>query len=929
MSNNVLLIGPSGCGKSYALRAKLNECDAVFLSLNLNTTYELLVEGIAVDTASNSLLYKTRSGEILKLIDKALRNPDKVYYILMDDIQNVCLSEVLGELYYGFSNRGSTFTLKSGNSTKVPFNIKLIATASTSDIKTQDWRNSITLFDEIQLLDNDKDTYVKVLYDIRKRNENEISDVEFDKLVDSLKDEYERYVVNGCVFTPEFANEKENFRIGYTLFLPAEGSDFRYWLECVKHKIRHQVIPLLSKYADDGIIIRKHIPSVEYLDTDYIFVKDRKKEISVIEDANFQYKRLDSRVFDNGEEMPIGEKSVVNASHNVNCEYVAMFRLVRDVIENPVISDSELMDLFTKDSDILTFRNDIHNTDTGLMGGCLFVNENIANCFPVKDQARGNSGSYSYSKSYNSISYKHKKYIMFNPFNIPRRKKVLPFLISDCIEKNAGIQKREFYKTAKVFAFKYLKKIEAYLKDYKQRNPNNVEVNDMLQNLNIDLSIVAGLTDDSVYVGERCYINLGATNNESKLSEKKFVEKIRNLPTWANLKKISEVTRVMCNRYKHIMDLTGIRQLVFQGPPGTSKTYGAKRLICEIADIQGNDWEQKLQAIQLKTDAAGEYVLTEKSKKCYWDIVQFHPSYSYEDFVRGISVFTVQDKQIKGKITKNNGEKMDVVLEDSNAIGYKAVNKVIGKMAKIAIHALEEADSPADAPIFVLVVDEINRANLASVFGELIYALEYRDTPITTPYTVDSTACITIPSNMYIVGTMNTADKSIGDIDYAIRRRFLFFKMLPDLKVVVSSVMNSCPEEDLATSHEVMLYCLVQELFDKCLNSAEYDKEDVQIGHTYFIRNHLAEKAQEHIKMKFLYQIVPILNEYIKDGVLDFNINDLEQDIWHDSLCTLNGILNSNVEEQENLYAQLISDLTNGEIYNHLHNVIIDITNKD
>lgn len=929
MSNNVLLIGPSGCGKSYALRAKLNECDAVFLSLNLNTTYELLVEGVAVDTASSSLLYKTRSGEILKLIDKALRNPDKVYYILMDDIQNVCLREVLGELYYGFSNRDSTFTLKSGNSTKVPFNIKLIATASTSDTKTQDWRNSITLFDEIQLLDNDEDTYVRVLCDIRNRNENKISDIEFNKIVDSLKIEYERYVVNGCVFTPEYANEKEDFRIGYTLFLPAEGCVFCDWLECVKHKIRHQVIPLLNKYAEDGIIQKKYIPSVDYSNTDYVLVNKRKKGIGIIEDNRGQYKELDSRVFENGEIMPIGERSIVNSSHKVNCEYVAMFRLVRDVVANPVLSDSELIDLLTKDSDILTFRNDIKNIDTGLMGGCLFVNDEIAHHFPVKDQARGNRGSYSYSKSYNFLSYKNKKYVMFNAFNIPRRKTRLPYLISECIENNEGIQKREFYKTAKVFAYKYLKKIKEHLESYKQRYPKAGEVDNILQKLDNDISMVASLTDDSLYIGNTGYIKLGSTDNEAKLSEKNFVDKIRHLPTWTNLEKISEVTKIMCNRYKHIMDLTGIRQLVFQGPPGTSKTYGAKRLICEIAEIHGDDWEQKLQAIQLKTDAAGEYVLAEKSKKCYWDIVQFHPSYSYEDFVRGISVFTVQDKQIKGKITKNNGEKMDVVLEDSNAIGYKAVNKVIGKMAKIAIHALEEADNPDDAPIFVLVVDEINRANLASVFGELIYALEYRDTPITTPYTVDSTACITIPSNMYIVGTMNTADKSIGDIDYAIRRRFLFFKMLPELKVVVSSVLNSCPGEDLATSHEVMLYCLVQELFDKCLNSAEYDKEDVQIGHTYFIRNHLAEKAQEHIKMKFLYQIVPILNEYIKDGVLDFNINDLEQDIWHDSLCTLNGILNSNVEEQENLYAQLISDLTGGEIYNHLRNMITDITNKD
>ena len=83
-----------------------------------------------------------------------------------------------------------------------------------------------------------------------------------------------------------------------------------------------------------------------------------------------------------------------------------------------------------------------------------------------------------------------------------------------------------------------------------------------------------------------------------------------------------------------------------------------------------------------------------------------------------------------------------------------------------------------------MIIDEINRANLATVFGELIYGLEYRTEPVATPYSVNNNNRISMPDNLYIIGTMNTADKSIGGIDYAIRRRFLFFEQLPDVKVI-------------------------------------------------------------------------------------------------------------------------------------------------
>src|SRR5690606_14650101 len=82
---------------------------------------------------------------------------------------------------------------------------------------------------------------------------------------------------------------------------------------------------------------------------------------------------------------------------------------------------------------------------------------------------------------------------------------------------------------------------------------------------------------------------------------------------------------------------------------------------------------------------------------------------------------------------------------------------------------------------YVLIIDEINRANLSSVLGELIYALEYRGEEVQSMYAVDGSNKLILPPNLYIIGTMNTADRSVGHIDYAIKRRFAFVDVLPQI----------------------------------------------------------------------------------------------------------------------------------------------------
>lgn len=254
-------------------------------------------------------------------------------------------------------------------------------------------------------------------------------------------------------------------------------------------------------------------------------------------------------------------------------------------------------------------------------------------------------------------------------------------------------------------------------------------------------------------------------------------------------------------------------QIILQGPPGTGKTREAKRIAKALLGLGENDSLEGNEQFKL---------------------IQFHPSYSYEDFVRGIIAETVDEK-----------------------IKYSVKDKILGSFAQ---EALKDKDKP-----YVLVIDEINRANLSAVLGELIYALEYRGEAVQSMYAIEGENNLTLPPNLYIIGTMNTADRSVGHIDYAIRRRFAFVNILP------KDLTN-----ELGDQFESALFAKVTNLFNTNLSS-EFKKEEVQLGHSYFITKNTP------IDIRWEYEIKPILFEYVKDGILvgegiETTINNLIND---------------------------------------------------
>ncbi len=239
-------------------------------------------------------------------------------------------------------------------------------------------------------------------------------------------------------------------------------------------------------------------------------------------------------------------------------------------------------------------------------------------------------------------------------------------------------------------------------------------------------------------------------------------------------------------------------QAILYGPPGTGKTFLAEHLARHLIS-SGDGFD---------------------------DLVQFHPAYSYEDFIQGIRPLSREDGTLRYDVVPGR------FLEFCQRAG-----KCQG--------------------ICVLVIDEINRANLARVFGELMYLLEYREKEI--PLSVDG-KLFKIPENVRIIGTMNTADRSIALVDHALRRRFAFIKLQPNYETL--------KRYHLKENTGFPVDNLVQVLLD--LNHAIKDP-NYEIGISYFLKPDLSNHLESIWKM----EIEPYLEEYFFD-----NNKSVEQFRW-------------------------------------------------
>lgn len=176
----------------------------------------------------------------------------------------------------------------------------------------------------------------------------------------------------------------------------------------------------------------------------------------------------------------------------------------------------------------------------------------------------------------------------------------------------------------------------------------------------------------------------------------------------------------------------------------------------------------------------------------------------------------------------------------------------------------------------VLIIDEINRGNVSKIFGELITLLEadkriesdpekqkeQHAITVTLPYSKEQ---FCVPSNLYIIGTMNTTDRSVGFIDYAVRRRFAFATLKADRQILID---NGCDE----SSKNVRLFDAVKTFLEN--HKADMDIDDLMVGHSYFMTQDV-----QGLQLKLQYEIIPLIQEYAKDGIINVNNEDLKNEI--------------------------------------------------
>ena len=403
--------------------------------------------------------------------------------------------------------------------------------------------------------------------------------------------------------------------------------------------------------------------------------------------------------------------------------------------------------------------------------------------------------------------------------------------------------------------------------------------------------------------------------------------------------------------------------IILQGAPGTGKTYNTAAIALSVLGIDGVDLDNHDEVMKKYEELQDDRIFftTFHQSLDYEDFVEglkprvqtnengesLGVTYEPEDgiFKRACNAVVTDDskdiieciddylQKIKG--FENRREIPTVTGKSSLYVWWKEGNKTVSSRSTNSTSQREESYSPSPLNIekikaqalgkgcennwqqyaqafieavkneyhaktdksVVLIIDEINRGNVSKIFGELITLLEAdkRDKgnhpiKVTLPY---SKTLFGVPSNLYIIGTMNTTDRSTGTLDYALRRRFAFVTLKSDPNVIVKHYEKLGNDDlkaiaiDLFNNIKAFITSPRHLCGDLCI-------DDLMVGHSYFMAS-----SKEELQCKVEFEIIPLIAEYINDGIL--TVNDQEKEKVFDAWASLHPVQIVDDEDEDNI----------------------------
>ena len=403
--------------------------------------------------------------------------------------------------------------------------------------------------------------------------------------------------------------------------------------------------------------------------------------------------------------------------------------------------------------------------------------------------------------------------------------------------------------------------------------------------------------------------------------------------------------------------------IILQGAPGTGKTYNTAAIALSVLGIDGVNLDNHDEVMKKYEELQDDRIFftTFHQSLDYEDFVEglkprvqtnengesLGVTYEPEDgiFKRACNAVVTDDskdiieciddylQKIKG--FENRREIPTVTGKSSLYVWWKEGNKTVSSRSTNSTSQREESYSPSPLNIekikaqalgkgcennwqqyaqafieavkkeyhaktdksVVLIIDEINRGNVSKIFGELITLLEAdkRDRgnhpiKVTLPY---SKTLFGVPSNLYIIGTMNTTDRSTGTLDYALRRRFAFVTLKSDPNVIVKHYEKLGNDDlkaiaiDLFNNIKAFITTPKHLCGDLCI-------DDLMVGHSYFMAS-----SKEELQCKVEFEIIPLVAEYINDGIL--TVNDQEKEKAFDAWASLHPVQIVDDEDEDNI----------------------------